>query len=86
MKKVKAFYIESCPHCKKAFKIIDELKVKNPDYAKVEIEYIDENKEVNIASAHDYYYVPTFYVDDVKIHEGVPTEEKIQKVFIEASK
>lgn len=86
MKKVKAFYIESCPHCKKAFKLIDELKAKNPDYAKVEIEYIDENKEVKIANTYDYYYVPTFYVDDVKIHEGVPTEEKIKEVFIEAIK
>lgn len=86
MKKVTAFYMEGCPHCRKAFKIVDELKLKNPQYSNIEIEYIDENKEVKIASTHDYYYVPTFYVNDVKIHEGVPTEEKIENVLKEAIK
>ena len=86
MKKVTAFYMEGCPHCRKAFKIIDELKLNNPKYSNIEIEYIDENKEVKIASTYDYYYVPTFYVDGVKIHEGVPTEEKIEKVLKEAIK
>ncbi len=86
MKKVKMFYMENCPHCRKAFKLIDEIKAKDPKYSNVEIEYIEETKEVQIANAHDYYYVPTFYVDDVKLHEGVPTEEKIEKVFQEASK
>lgn len=84
MKKVTAFYIETCPHCRKAFRIIDELKSKNPNYANVEIEFIDETKEVQKANAHDYYFVPTFYVNNVKIHEGVPTEEKIEKVLKEA--
>lgn len=86
MKKVKMFYMENCPHCRKAFKLIDEIKSKDTKYSNVEIEYIEETKEVQIANAHDYYYVPTFYVDDVKLHEGVPTEEKIEKVFQEASK
>lgn len=85
MKKIKVFYMEGCPHCRKAFNIIDELKA-NPKYSNIDIEYIDENKEVKIASAHDYYYVPTFYVDGVKLHEGVPTEEKIENVFQEAIK
>lgn len=86
MKKVKAFYLENCPHCKKAFKMIEELKAKNPEYSKIDIEYIEESKQVSIASAHDYYLVPTFYVDEVKIHEGVPTLEKIEEVFIKAIK
>lgn len=81
MKKVKAFYLENCPHCRRAFKMIEELKSKHREYSGIEIEYIEESKNVQAAKAHDYYYVPTFYVDGVKIHEGVPTMEKIEEVL-----
>ncbi|MPN57068.1 hypothetical protein SDC9_204762 [bioreactor metagenome] len=81
MKKVKAFYLENCPHCKRAFNMIKELKSQNSNYSKIDIEYIEESKNVQAASAHDYYYVPAFYVDGVKIHEGVPTLEKIEEVL-----
>lgn len=84
MKKVKAFYLENCPHCRRAFKMIEELKTKNPKYSKVDIEYIDESVHVQIANAHDYYFVPTFYVDGIKVHEGVPTMDKIEDVLINA--
>jgi len=86
MKKIKLFYIEGCPHCRKAFRILDEVKAKNPEYSKIDVEYIDENKDVVSANLYDYYYVPTFFVDDVKMHEGVPTEEKIERVLKEAIK
>ena len=86
MKKVKVFYMEGCPHCRKAFRILDELKANNPEYSDIDVEYIDENKDVKAANAHDYYYVPTFFVDGVKLHEGVPTEEKIERELIEAIK
>jgi len=86
MKKVKVFYMEGCPHCRRAFKILDELKANNPEYAKIHMEYIDENKDVKAANAHDYYYVPRFYMDEVKLHEGVPTVEKIERVLKEAIK
>lgn len=84
MKKVKAFYLENCPHCKRAFKMIEVLKDKNQKYSDVEIEYIDESKQVQTANAHDYYFVPAFYVDNIKVHEGVPTFEKIEDVLIKA--
>lgn len=84
MKKVKAFYLENCPHCKRAFNMIDELKSQNSNYSQIDIECIDESKNVQVASAHDYYYVPTFYVDGVKIHEGVPTLDKIEAVLKKA--
>lgn len=84
MKKVKAFYLENCPHCRRAFKMIEELKTKNPKYSKVDIEYIDESVHAQIANSHDYYFVPTFYVDGIKVHEGVPTMDKIEDVLINA--
>lgn len=85
MKKVKMFYLENCPHCKNAFKMLEELKEKNEKYKNVEIECIEESKNVKIAEAHDYYLVPTFFLDNVKIHEGVPSIEKVEEVLIKAT-
>ncbi|WMJ75821.1 MULTISPECIES: thioredoxin family protein [unclassified Sedimentibacter] len=84
MKKVKAFYLENCPHCKRAFKMVDALKTKKPEYKDVEIERIEESVHAQIADAYDYYQVPTFYVDEIKVHEGVPSFEKIEEVLKKA--
>lgn len=81
MKKIKAFYLQNCPHCKRAFKMLEVLKSQNPIYSDIDIEYIEESENVQAAGAHDYYYVPTFYVDGVKVHEGVPNLEKIEEVL-----
>ena len=52
----------------------------------IKIEMIEESQNVQAANAHDYYYVPAFYVGGVKVHEGVPTFEKIENVLKEAIK
>lgn len=84
MKKVTMFYLENCPHCKTAQKMMDDIMSRNPEYKNIKIEKVEESKNVKIASTYDYYYVPTYYVDGQKIHEGVPTLEKIENVFKEA--
>jgi len=81
MKKVTMFYLENCPHCKKAFKMIEILREKKPEYNNIQIEKIEESKNAHIAEAHDYFYVPCFYVDGVKVHEGVPSIDKIEDVL-----
>ncbi|MFA9424402.1 MAG: glutaredoxin family protein [Sedimentibacter sp.] len=86
MKKVTMFYLENCPHCSRAFNMIEELKSKNQNYSNIEIECIEESKNVQVASAQDYYYVPSFFVDGEKLHEGVPTMDKIQAVLEKAIK
>ena len=45
---------------------------------------IDERKQPDIANKYDYYLVPTFYVDGVKLHEGVATKEKVEYVLKQA--
>ncbi len=75
------FVIKSCPHCKRADVIVDELKQENPEYEQVSFEVIDENEYPDIAAEYDYYYVPCFYVDEKKIFEGVPTHDKVQAVL-----
>ena len=86
MKEVKMFMTETCPHCKKAFSLMDEICGEHPEYKTVNIRKIDENKSAGYAAKFDYYYVPTFYVGDVKVHEGRPTKKAIEKVYAEAVK
>jgi glutaredoxin len=64
------FYQTMCPFCRKAFRYIDELKQEHPEFKDVEIEKIEENEQPELAAKYDYYYVPTFYIDGEKVHEG----------------
>ncbi len=59
-----------CPFCVKALKYIDEAKAAHPELQNIEIEIHDELKEPEFADKFDYYYVPTFYIDAEKVHEG----------------
>ncbi len=86
MKEITMFYMSSCPHCKKAFDMIDNLKGINPAFKNIEITAIEERENPEIADKFDYYYVPTFYVDGKKLHEGVPTLEAIRAVLDAATK
>lgn len=77
------FVTSWCPHCKNAKKWIKELKEENPEFEKVDLEIIDEEKEVEKVEAlnFEYYYVPTFFLESEKLHEGVPSKKIIKKVF-----
>jgi len=81
MKKITMFTMESCPFCKQALRWMDELMLKNPEYRDLEIEKIDEVIYPKIAAQYDYYYVPTYYVDNKKLHEGVASLDIIKQVF-----
>lgn len=84
MKKIKFFLIPSCPYCRQAEKYLERLFEEYPEYRGIEIERIDETAYPDISNQYDYWYVPTFYVDEVKLHEGVPTIEKVNRVLREA--
>ena len=81
MKKITMFTMASCPYCQGALRIMDILFEENPDYLTLEIEKIDEIVYPDIAKKYDYYYVPTFYVGDQKLHEGAATIKKVRRVF-----
>ncbi|MDR1600936.1 MAG: thioredoxin family protein [Tannerella sp.] len=83
MKSVKLFYLKSCPYCHKALSYIDELK-KQDAFKNLEIEMIEESEEPDVADQYDYFYVPTCYVDGIKVHEGAATFEEIEAVFRKA--
>ena len=85
-KKILAFYIDGCPYCRQARKAVDEL-MNESHYADVQIEWVNENQHPEISERYDYYYVPTMFVDDVKIYEAKRGEsydeckENVKRVF-----
>ena len=86
MKPVIMFVTEWCPYCKKALGWMENIKRQNPEYANIEIKIIDEELEPDIANQYNYYYVPTYYVDGIKVHEGVTSKNIINGIFQKAFK
>lgn len=81
MKKIMIFYQERCPFCKRAFNYIEELKKENSKYSEIPIELIEETLQPDFADTFDYYYVPTFYVDGEKVHEGGIKKDEVKAIF-----
>ena len=71
----------TCPYCKAARGWMDALFAENKDYEALEIEMIDEQQFPEIADRYDYYYIPTYYVGDEKVHEGAASPEIVRRVF-----
>lgn len=81
MKPIKMFMLKTCPHCQRALRWMDEVKAEHPEYNALSIAMIEEREQPDVANAYDYYYVPCYYVDEVKVHEGVASKEIVQCVF-----
>lgn len=84
MNTVIMFVTDWCPYCKKALSWMEELKAENPQYSKVDIRIIDEEKEPEATKNYSYYYVPTYFLNGEKLHEGVPTKEIVRGIFEKA--
>lgn len=84
MKPIKMFMMKTCPYCRRAFGWMDEVKAEHPEYEALDITMIDEREEPETANQYDYYYVPTYYVDGLKVHEGAATKEIVEQVFAQA--
>ena len=81
MKKVMLFHFAGCPYCRAAEGWIQELTASNPELASIQIERIDERLNPKLADQYDYWYVPTFYVDGVKVHEGACSKAIVEEVL-----
>lgn len=86
MKPVIMFITEWCPYCKKALAWMEDIKKQNPEYADIEIKIIDEEIHPDIAKQYTYYYVPTYFVDGIKVHEGVASKDIISRIYEKAFK
>lgn len=81
MKNVTLFIQHQCPFCKMALKYINELQQKDEKYHAVQLEIVDELAEVERADSYDYYYVPTFYIGEKKLHEGGIYRDEVKALF-----
>jgi len=86
MRSVKLFYLRNCPFCKRALQYVADAKAAHPELAAVEIEMIEESEEPETAERYDYYYVPTFYVGGVKVHEGGILPDEAEAILRKALK
>ncbi len=84
MKEITLFMLPNCPHCKLAFKLQDELRAERPEFSELNIKMIDESIEKELAGTFDYYYVPCYYIDGEKVHEGHAEKEDVEAVFAKA--
>ena len=85
MKKILMFTMASCPYCRAAHRWMDEILQEHPQYRDIPIQIIDEVQQPDIVNRYDYYFVPTYYVDGVKVHEGAATKEIVQGVYEKAA-
>ena len=92
MKKITMIEMQGCPYCANALRAIEALRAENSDYAKVEVEHIDETAEPEKAKpfAQDYYYVPSLFADGKKLYEAQPGQDyeaikaEVEKAFAAA--
>ena len=87
MKELELFYLKSCPYCRNAQRAIAELTEETPAYSGIQIRWIEEHEEPQIAAAYDYYYVPTIFWNGEKLYEAHFThsyaviKERIREAF-----
>jgi len=56
---------------------VEELKKEDSRFQEIVVTIIDEEKQPELSEKFDYYYVPTYYVDGVKIHEGATSKGQL---------
>ena len=78
------FYLNGCPYCKMADNFIAELIDENPDFASIKITKVEERQQADFAKEYHYQYVPCLWLGNKKLHEGVPTKDKIKACLMEA--
>ncbi len=70
MKKVTAFFVDGCPYCAQGRKALADLIAENPEYGRVEVEWIDENLHKEISDQYDYYATPSMFIGKEKLYEA----------------
>ena len=85
--------MQGCPYCQNALRAIEALRAESSDYAKVEVEHIDENREPEKTKpfAGSYYYVPSLFIEGKKYYEAQPGHDyatihaEVEKAFAAAT-
>jgi len=78
---LKLFILPNCPYCLEVLGFIKILKSEESKYKDIEVTIIDEQKNFGVAAKYNYYYVPSFYLGHIKLHEGAATKNKVAAIF-----
>jgi glutaredoxin len=70
--KLTAFILPRCPYCLQMRELLEELRAERPGIAEIEIEFIDESAQPELAERYDYYRVPSFFLGEEKLYEASP--------------
>lgn len=81
MKHIVFFETSWCPHCHLANRFQQELLAEHPEWKSIPFTAVDEERDTPPPGDYDYYYVPTYYVGGVKIHEGHAEREDVERVY-----
>ena len=81
MKEITLFILRDCPHCRLALRLQEELLEAHPQWREIPLRVVDEAAEAAYADSFDYYYVPCYYVDGVKVLEGHAERSDVEAVF-----
>lgn len=74
MKTLTLFHLADCPYCHYARRALQELNAENPAYHTIQIEWIDERRQADLAAQYDYYYVPSLFDGKKKLYEANPSQ------------
>ena len=76
MKNAILFILKDCPHCKKFLSLMEDQPIEG-----VDLKIVDEQEEKEFADSYDYYYVPTLYLEEEKLHEGRIDDESYRQLI-----
>ncbi len=75
------FKLKYCGYCRRVEKYLEEIFSEKPHLRAIPLEIVDEAREPDRSRQYDYYYVPTFYMEDVKLYEGAMKKEDVERVL-----
>lgn len=73
-------------YCRRATEILEGLYKENPQYKKIELVILDENKDVDKIREFNYMLAPAFFIGNRIAFCGLPTKNGIDNVFKRAMK
>lgn len=74
------FKLKNCPYCIRVNGYLEEL-LNEENYKSIRIRHIDESKESELANSYNYYLVPSFFLNNEKLFEGIMDKEDVRKVL-----
>ena len=76
-------YMDGSPYCRLANEVLEDLFASHPEYKKIPLVKVNENREPEKLKGRNYYYVPTFFYGEEKIYEAQPGDgrEKMEKIL-----